>query len=205
MERHTAAIAACTIALLAFSAQAQTVYRSVGPDGRVSYTDRPPASGPASAQPGGAAPESGGLPYALRQARTRFPVTLYTSTACPPCDDARAMLHARGIPFDERTVQSAADADAFKRLFNETRMPLATIGAQRLMGYEPEQWRDYLNAAGYPPKSQLPPGYQRPAAAPLAPAQPATASTAPPAPAPTAAPPAPARGPSATNPAGIIF
>ncbi len=198
---------AMTSALLALTAaQAQTVYRVVGPDGRVSFTDQPPAPGEkATATSGGksvsAAPS--GLPLELRQATSKYPVTLYTATDCSPCAGGRELLTSRGVPFTERTVNTAEDGEALKRLSGDLSLPLLTIGTQRIKGLTPTEWEQYLTAAGYPATSLLPRNYRNPAATPLAPppAPVATKAEEPkrPAPAPVERP-----DPNA-NPAGIKF
>ena len=38
----------------------------------------------------------GALPFELRQAASRYPVTLYTAATCIPCDNGRQMLQQRG-------------------------------------------------------------------------------------------------------------
>lgn len=210
-----AALAAC--ALLATAAQAQPIYRIVGPDGKVTFSDRAPdAKTPGATPAAGAASgdTAAALPYALRQTAARFPVTLYTGKDCAPCTSARNLLVARGIPFTERTVDSNEDLDALKRLSGDTSLPVGTIGSQQLRGFSDTEWTEYLDAAGYPKQSQLPANYRRPAPAPLVAATPATAApAAPAAPAAQPTPPAPSRpapavrpgGPTPTNPAGIIF
>ena len=213
-------IAACAaITALAAAAQAQQVYRIVGPDGKVTFSDRPPAGGAESTQSSssqGSGSSSGGgndaLPYQLRQVAARFPVTLYTSSDCAPCNSARNLLVNRGVPFTERTVASNDDIDALKRLSGESSLPFGTIGGQQIRGFSDTEWSQYLNAAGYPAQSQLPPGYRRPAPTPLVaarPAAPATETAASPAKAAPAARSAPASGPAngrtPSNPAGIIF
>ncbi|MHA7600479.1 glutaredoxin family protein [Alicycliphilus sp. T452] len=209
--RHAAAAAACT--LLALAAQAQQVYRIVGPDGRVTFSDRPPAASaetaPVGAGPHGSGGGSDALPYQLRQIAARFPVTLYTGSDCAPCDSARNLLVNRGVPFTERTVGSNEDIDALRRLSGESSLPFGTIGGQQLKGFSDSEWSQYLDAAGYPRQSQLPAGYRRPAATPLVavqarPAAPAAEN----APAPAARTPAPAKpatGRTPANPAGIVF
>lgn len=201
-------------ALLASAALAQ-VYRSVGPDGRVTYSDAPPAAAPQAASPEAAAQAptaaagAAALPYALRQSAQRYPVTLYAGSACEPCASGRQMLLARGIPFSEKTVESDADVAALQRLSGAGHLPLLTIGTQQLKGFSEAEWNQYLDAAGYPKASQLPRSWQRPAPSPLAPA--AAAAPAPAAgtapsdgpPATTAPPVSPT--PTATNPAGIRF
>lgn len=208
--RAAAALAAtcAAAALLAATAHAQQVYRIVGPDGRVTFSDRAPtadAEGKAIGSGAGGASGLDALPYSLRQAATRFPVTLYTSSDCMPCNNARNLLTQRGIPFSERTVNSVEDIDALKRLGGEASLPFGTIGSQQLRGFSESEWTQYLNAAGYPSQSQLPRNYKAPAAAPLAAAKPA--APAPAASAPAAPRPAPAviDGPTPSNPAGIRF
>ncbi|QTD47366.1 glutaredoxin family protein [Ottowia testudinis] len=201
--------------LLAGAAQAQ-VYRVVGPDGRVTYSDKPPAQPAREVSPSGPAASAGssGLPYQLQQTAQRYPVTLYTGKDCAPCGSGRNLLINRGIPFSEKTVESNDDIAALQRLTGAGSLPVLTIGAQRLQGYSDAEWMQYLDAAGYPKASQLPSSYRRPAATPLAAASAAPAASRSPAasaadtasaPAPAPAQPsvAPPRG--GTNPAGIRF
>jgi len=204
---------------LAFNgtAQAQQVHRIVGPDGKVTFSDRAPPDGKgttAATAGGGAAPASSNdaLPYDLRQIANRFPVTLYTGTDCAPCTGARNLLVNRGVPFTERTVGSNEDIETLQRLSGYSGLPFGTIGQQQLHGYSESEWTQYLDAAGYPKQSKLPANYRRPAATPLTAAKPA-APAAPPEEAPTTratprARPAPDPAPggaSPANPAGIRF
>ncbi len=203
------------LALATHSAWAQQMYRHVGPDGRVSYSDQPPAAGsasPAAATTGtaarsGPASAGAGLPYELRQTASRYPVVLYTGKDCAPCASARAMLSQRGIPFTERTVNTNEDTQALTRISGESSLPFATIGSQQMKGYAEAEWVQYLDAAGYPKTSQLPPGYRQPSAAPLVAVQAAPAAN--PAPARPAAAPAPLPGSDTVaprvSPSGIQF
>ncbi len=206
------------LAAVAAGTPAQTVYRIVGPDGRVTFSDRPPTEPQAQAQPakvGGAGPDDDGnaaLPYALREVAVRYPVTLYSSSNCAPCDSARQLLQARGIPFTEYTVGSAEDIEALQKLSGQNSLPFATIGRQHLLGYAEAEWTQYLDAAGYPKTSQLPPNYHRPppkplvartAAEPAAPAAAAASAASAPSARPSAAPQRPTK--NSDNPAGIRF
>jgi len=200
---------------LAAAATGQQVYRIVGPDGKVTFSDKPPVETNARATaaptvslatPGGGSP----LPAELRAVAGKFPVTLYTGPNCGPCGAGRAFLSSRGIPFTEKLVSSNEDIEALQRLSNGGAMlPFVTIGGQQLKGYAESEWAQFLDAAGYPKTSQLPPGYRQAAATPLVAAQqtgttPAgDAAAAAPAPARRRAAPAPAPAPA--NPAGITF
>ena len=147
------------------------------------------------------ASDSSTLPFDLRQAVTRFPVTLYTSPDCGPCASGRALLVNRGVPFNERTVISSQDIEALQRLSGAASLPFLTIGGQQIKGYSEGEWAQFLDAAGYPKTSQLPPGYARAPATPMVAAQVPQAPR--PAPNATVAPPSPP--PVADNPAGIRF
>lgn len=222
LHRNPAPLAAMLLlALAAAGAQAQGIYRIVGPDGRVTFSDKPPTQGdkamPLSADGRGGRESGGGstLPYELRQIASRYPVTLYSGANCAPCDSGRQLLVARGIPYSERTISTAQDIEALQKISTEAALPVLTIGGQRLLGFVEADWSQYLDAAGYPKASQLPPGYRNPDPAPLAPqskpipangtgaAQPGPAAPTAPAAREAAPPAAPATNPG--NPAGIIF
>lgn len=197
-------LAAATFALPV--AQAQTIYRIVGADGKVTFSDKPPASveqgkvtGTGVGSAGAAAATS--LPFELRQVVAKFPVTLYTAPKCAPCDAGRSLLSGRGVPFSERTVASPEDAEQLQRLTGETSLPYLTVGSQRLKGYSESEWLQYLDAAGYPKTSMLPSAYRNPLPSPLVTVQKAASPKAEDKPAEPASPPAPAPA----NPAGISF
>jgi len=187
---------------------AQQVYRIVGPDGKVTFSDKPPAE--TNAKVRAAAGSSGGgvatasLPFELRQIAQKYPVTLYTGENCGPCQSAKTMLINRGIPFAEKTVMTPEDSQALQRLSGENSLPFATIGGQQLKGFSDSEYTQFLNAAGYPATSILPASYRQPAASPMVVVAAAPATNAQAAPARGAAP-APQAAPAAANPSGIRF
>ncbi len=154
-------------ALVALPAHAQ--YKVIGQDGRVTYTDREPnvSEGKVISLGTHASTEASepDLPFELRQAVGKYPVTLYTTSgACEPCGAARQLLKQRGIPYNERQVVTAEDSEALERLSGAREAPTLTIGSQTLRGLSSEVWNSYLDAAGYPRASKLPANYQyRPA------------------------------------------
>jgi glutaredoxin len=186
--------------LLALPAAAQ--YKVIGPDGRVTYTDRPPVDaaarvtdlrrpGAAQAPVAATAGSLATLPAELQRLADRFPVTLFSSAECVPCNDGRTLLRQRGVPFSERLVANADDIAALERTVGGRTVPALTVGGQALRGFNAGDWTAYLDAAGYPRESRLPRGWTPPPAAPLvarAPVPPPTAAA--PAPAPEAPPPA---------------
>jgi glutaredoxin len=158
--------------LLALSALAATVplahaqYKVVGSDGKVTYTDRAPNTNEGRVTALGArAPAEAvepDLPYELRQTATRYPVTLYTTTGiCDACNAGRELLKQRGVPYTERQAVTSEDVAALEKLSGGRDAPTLTIGAQVLRGLAQDTWNQYLDAAGYPRESKLPPGYQQ--------------------------------------------
>lgn len=187
---------------------AQQVYRIVGPDGKVTFSDKPPVE--STAKVTAAAGSSGGgvatasLPFELRQVVQKYPVTLYTGDNCGPCQSAKTLLMSRGIPFAEKTVMTPEDSQALQRLSGENTLPFATIGGQQLKGFSDSEYTQFLNAAGYPATSVLPASYRQPAATPMVAVSAAPATTAPPAAAARAVAPA-QPAPAAASPSGIRF
>jgi glutaredoxin len=192
-------------------AHSQTVYRIVGPNGKVTFSDKPPANpeqGKVAATGIGASGSavSAALPFELRQVVSKYPVTLYSAAKCAPCDAGRGLLQRRGIPFTERTVNTQEDIDYFEKLAGDNSLPFLTIGAQRIKGLSESEWTQYLDAAGYPQASQLPANFKNAAPAPLVtPKKPEPAKPAEKPPAPVPEPVRPPVGPTPSNPAGIQF
>lgn len=212
--RHNAyrlSVLTALVSLLATPVLAQGVYRIVGPDGKVTFSDQPPpANTPVrpvgSATTGAAAGAGAQLPFELRQVSSRYPVTLYSSRECAPCNTGRNLLNARGIPYNEKTVETGPDGEALKRISGEMTLPFLTIGSQRIKGYSDTEWTQFLDAAGYPKQSALPSGYRQPAATPLVAVQPEpTAAQPSQAPASTGSPATTPLAPPPQNPAGIRF
>jgi glutaredoxin len=193
-------------------ANAQTVYRIVGPDGKVSFSDQPPADARNAKPMGGAAGADAAtsrtvLPYELQQVAAKYPVTLYSGNSCGPCDNGRALLARRGIPYTEKTVITNEDITSFSRISKENALPLLTIGGQQLKGYSETEWGQYLDAAGYPKQSALPASYRQPGPTPFVPLKiaPQAATSDSDAPQkPTPRKPVPVK-PADSNPAGIRF
>ena len=173
LRRSTPILAAAAWALLALPALAQ--YKVVGPDGSITYTDRPPAAGAGTVSSlsrrgstsGAPEPASIALPLELRAVATRLPVQLYTGNDCPPCEAGRTWLQQRGIPYTERRIASEDDSAALDRLVGGRTIPSLTVGGQALRGFASADWAAYLDAAGYPKESRLPRGWQPPPVTPL--------------------------------------
>lgn len=199
------------VGALTVSVSALAQYRWTAPDGSTAYGDRPQAGARDVQKLGGGLGTDEpdplqGLPFEVRRAAQNFPVRLYTASSCEPCDAGRSALRMRGVPFEERTIDSRTDFEEFQRLGFGGGVPVLTVGQQSITRFEPQAWNKLLDAAGYPAASQLPRGWQPPAPRPLVeppkpvPAPPASGTRAP---AQDAPPPPPLREPASVGPARL--
>jgi glutaredoxin len=129
-------------------------YRWVDDQGRVHYTQTPPPPGAKGVQRKnfkGNSAEASDLPYATQVAAKNFPVTLYTMPDCGSlCDQARATLVKRAVPFKEISVSSQKEADEVKRLTGRNDLPLLVVGSQLQSGFQESAYNSLLDTAGYP-------------------------------------------------------
>jgi len=163
----------CALLLLLASAGAQAqLYKWTGADGKVNYTDTPPPPTAKAAERKAVARNNPGqaeLPYELAQAMQAQPVTLYTMSKCVPCDEGRALLKNRGIPYTEKTVNSNDDITQLRAAGGSSTLPFMLIGRTPLQGMEVNAWNGALDNAGYPASNKLPKTWRQAAAEPAAP------------------------------------
>ena len=129
---------------------AQTVYKSIGPDGKVVYSDRAPTTGrlekemkfelassalPASAasymeqfrkaHPGGAA-----------QAATAKGVTLYSAVWCGYCKQAKAWLSGHGVAYSNVDIDAPGGMAALAQANGGgTGVPVLVVDGKTMTGF----------------------------------------------------------------------
>jgi len=155
LPAHSALLAVLCLATL--TAQAQATYRWVGTDGKVYYSDQPPA--PAEMKEvqkkklGANVVETSSPSYQAQVATKKSPLTLYTSANCVDnCKIARAFLKRRGAAYVEKEIKTQTDADDFRKAtgIEELSVPVLQAGNKSEKGYEENAWGGLLDAAGYP-------------------------------------------------------
>jgi glutaredoxin len=163
--KHSRNLSLLLCLLVAAAANAQQLYKWVGPDGKITYSDIPPP--PAAKQVeaktvsfGG--PATSNLPFELAEAVRNNPVTLYSAPQCAPCDSGRTLLTSRGIPFTEKTVTTNEDIAQLRLVGGDAQLPLLVVGQNKQKGFESSAWSASLTAAGYPEASKLPGNYRNP-------------------------------------------
>lgn len=150
--KRTVLLLVC-FAIMPRFAQAGELFRWVDKDGKVHYSDVPPAEVTDVERKKLSGPASGGddLPYETRRAQQNFPVTLYVTNGCgAPCDQARKMLNKRGIPFTEKPLNTQQEVDEFYKMSGSAGAPTLAIGKNYLSGFLESRWNSELDRAGYP-------------------------------------------------------
>lgn len=135
-------------------------YKWVDEHGKVHYSDQPPPADARKIEKKKVEPnvvDTSEMPYQLRNAVKKHPVTLYTTACGEPCDKARDLLKSRGVPYTERDAQQPAQSEELKKLSGGLEVPVLQVGQSKVVkGFEQAQWHRELDAAGYPKTSVLP-------------------------------------------------
>lgn len=135
----------------AASAFSQDVYRWVGEDGKVHYSDEPPAAArrverkvlnPSKTGSDNAPAES--LPA----------VALYTAQDCDDsgCKSARDFLARRSVPYVEKAIKTADDFAEYQKATGGSEgiaVPMLLVGQKWQKGFQENSWNLLLDAAGY--------------------------------------------------------
>ncbi|MEX1993017.1 MAG: glutaredoxin family protein [Steroidobacteraceae bacterium] len=157
------ALLAAALCVQVTSAGAQ-LYRWTDSAGRVHYTDTPPPAQATEVQRKRASVPASGSPaepFVLQRARKEFPVTLYTTPRCDPCDEARSLLNVRGVPFREVSVTSdPKDMEALNKAVGSNAVPSLVVGRLSQAGFEARAYHSMLDSAGYPESGILAPRNQ---------------------------------------------
>jgi glutaredoxin len=144
-------------ALTSLSAQAQTLYKSVGPDGQTVYSDRPPSTGrvektlkfdnlPSSpVRPLASTPDktSNGTPKPVEKRRTLEPV-LYTASWCGYCKLAKAWLGENRVSFQEVDVDTPEGRAAYNEAGASGGVPVLMKSNQYVKGFSSEAYEALL-------------------------------------------------------------
>lgn len=147
------ALAAAATLLSAGAVHAQQ-YRWVDDKGRVQLTDTLPPAGAKNVrriEASPAQPEGPPLPYEIARVQKDFPVTLYTAPNCKElCEEARALLNKRSVPFTEFQVWNDETAQKLKEVSGGADVPVLAVGRRVLTSFDPGQYDSMLTYAGYP-------------------------------------------------------
>ena len=141
--RHYAALLVCIIMQPVFSGTAcAEIYKWIDANGHVQFTDKPPRNEPAetvklkrintirsvsvSELPGWAGSD-----------RT---VTIYTTTWCGVCVQAKHYFKQRNIPYEEYDIETSSKGRKDFRKLKGTGVPVILIGNKRMNGFTAQRF-----------------------------------------------------------------
>ena len=130
---------------------AAQVYRWVDDKGNVEYRDTPPPQNAKKVEERratGNTVQTSTPSYSAQQAAKNHPVTLWAYDCGDPCNNARAHLARRAVPYAEKDPRQ--DLKSFEKLTGATNVPVLYVGSVRLTGYLESDWDNTLDSAGYP-------------------------------------------------------
>jgi glutaredoxin len=156
------ALLACVAALLSSTSEAQ-MYRVVGPDGRVTYTDQAPQGKGTSVKevniPSYPEPQRWQAPTPTSEAASTSSskgeapaspsneLVMYSTQSCDYCKQARSYMRARSIAYREVDVgKDKAGAAEFARLGGKG-VPLFSLGRQTLAGFSADSFDAFLRSS----------------------------------------------------------
>ena len=142
---RTANLPAILIFGLAFSPSPGLgeIYKWTDEQGRMHYSDKPPARGPASEVQVKintyTSPRITASPFTGKNRTTTSSnqVILYSTSWCGYCKKARNYFQANNIPFTEYDVETSEKGKRDYQAMNGNGVPIILVGAKRLNGFSP--------------------------------------------------------------------
>lgn len=152
----------CVVALCA-AAHAETLYKVIGPDGKITYTDRPPEDGKSKATtmqiqsaPSTPLPDSvlkyqaelqksmqNRLAAAKEMGSMGTPV-LFSAAWCGYCTKAKSYLAAKKIGYREVDIDTEDGAKAYFEAGGKKGIPLLVAGSKRQQGFSEASYDSFF-------------------------------------------------------------
>lgn len=156
--------AVCVLSFaISMTASADTVFKAVGPDGEITYSDKPPADRARANTLEFRNLPSSPLPAQVLRFREQLEksaegrisaahapragnVALFTASWCGHCKRAKAHLAAAQINSVEYDIESADGMRAFIGAGGSGGVPLLVAGDRRVQGYSPAAYEQLATA-----------------------------------------------------------
>ena len=125
------------------------------------YSDRPPRSPSRILRPDASLHrrQTNCRLYLVRKVAADFPVTVYVADTCgQPCEDGRALLSARGIPFSQVRVATPDEVTALRSRFNGSGIvPAILVGRAAFSVFLPSAGRSCWTTPATPGSTRTEP------------------------------------------------
>jgi glutaredoxin len=136
------------LAFVLYAQQAQAeIYKVIGADGKVSYTDKAPQDRTAKSETLKIQTWSGAPSVSSYNGSVRK-VTLLSAQWCGICRQAKAYMTSRKIAFEEWDIDRSDYARSKMRELGAKGVPVILVGKQKMVGFSPEGLDDMLQKAG---------------------------------------------------------
>jgi len=130
---------------------ATKLYKWVDEFGNVTYKDTPPTDESIKYKERDISGGNSVDGSAADEAAEKFPVVMYSTPSCSPCNAAKAYLQSRGVPFQDKNVEGNGELQQeLKKKAGEISVPTILIGGKVMKGYVQSLLAGELDAAGYP-------------------------------------------------------
>lgn len=145
------------LVILTTLAEAGTIYKAVGPDGRTIYSDAPPAQGRAISRIASTELPTTAVPDAIARFREEMMrnadlraqaekaaqtsgLTLFTAPWCGYCRQAKAYLGKKGFAYRELDIETETGRQAFAVLGGNGGIPLLIRNGRQTRGFTREAY-----------------------------------------------------------------
>lgn len=160
MTRLSAFAVALAVITSASSVCAQKLYKSIGPDGKAVYSDRPPADGrvektmkfdnlPTSALPASAASYVEQLRRMQAGNVAALPtagIVLFSASWCGYCTKAKAYMSGKGIAYREVDIDTPDGMRSFAQSGGAGGgVPWLVAGGRNIRGYSPAAYDSFFS------------------------------------------------------------
>ena len=131
------------------------LYKWVGKDGKITYSDTPPPEDAKKVERkrlNDRVTEGDGLTFAAKNAMKKYPVSMFSTDCGDPCNNGKALLAKRGVPYTLKNPEkNLADGQELKKLVGALEVPALQVGKDKgIKGFNEAAWNAALDAAGYP-------------------------------------------------------
>lgn len=153
-----AAILACS-AVFSAASLAQNLYKSIGPDGKVVYSDRPPAEGrlektmqfknlPSTSLSADQLEKMRRQNAGSQAAIPSGQAVIYTTAWCGYCKKAKSYMSSKGISYREVDIETDHGLAAYAKAGGGKGVPLLQYRGQSVQGFSVEAYEALFGRKG---------------------------------------------------------